>query len=179
MTERVISNYDLEYPPYSNYHAMAGPTEGTTSSSSVPVSQPSAPSNYHFGVLAIKSDSISKLKGQENYEEWAEEVSMVLEAIGALNIVCDGQVLDDEATEDEKFLYKAIHSNARLLLVQSVEKEIKPTIIKIRSCHDIWTYLSTAFYCDIAIDAIGQMKVVFSSIGDKFDPAQPIGTFIH
>ena len=103
---------------------------------------------------------------------------MVLEAIGALNIVCDGQELDDGASEDEKHYFKAIHSQARLLLVQSVEKEIKPSIIKIKSYSDIWTYLSTAFYRDTAIDAIGQMKTVFSSIGEKFDPSQAIGTFI-
>ena len=34
---------------------------------------------------------------------------MVLEAIGALNIICDGQELYDRASEDEKHYFKAIY----------------------------------------------------------------------
>src|SRR5258706_1290624 len=120
-----------------------GPTTSTGSSTGTTTA---TTPNYHFKVPTIQADDISKLKGQENYEEWAAEVSTVLKAIGALNIVCDGQELDDGASEDEKYYFKAIHSQARLLLVQSVEKDIKPSIIKTKSCYDIWTYLSTAFY---------------------------------
>ena len=178
MTERYISNYDIEYPPFSKNHDSTMPEGSKAPETTGSSTGLSATPNYYFKVPTIQADDISKLEGQENYEEWAAEVSMVLEAIGALNIVCDGQELDDGASEDEKHYFKAIHSQARLLLVQSVEKEIKPSIIKIKSCHDIWTYLSTAFYRDTAIDAIGQMKTVFSSIGEKFDPSQAIGTFI-
>ena len=77
--------------------------------------------------------------------------------IGAANIVCDNQQLGEGADDEEKHLYKAIHSQARLLLlVQLVEKDIKPTIIKIKTCYEIWTHLRTAYCRDTAIDAIGR-----------------------
>ena len=87
MTERYISNYNIEYPPFSNTMPEGSKVpETTTTGSSTTATTP----NYHFKVPTIQADDISKLRGQENYEEWVAEVSIVLEAIGALNIVCDG-----------------------------------------------------------------------------------------
>ena len=52
------------------------------------------------------------------------------------------------------------------------------TIIKHPTCHEIWNYLRAAHYRDSAIDAVAQMKTVFSTVGEKFDITQPIGNFI-
>ena len=55
-------------------------------------------------------DSLTKLKGQENYEEWSAHIGMMIEAIGAHRIVCEGQTLDKKADNEEKSLYMVIHS---------------------------------------------------------------------
>ena len=64
------------------------------------------------------------------------------------------------------------------MIVSSVEREIISTIIKLPTCDEIWNYLKVAHYRDTAIDAVGQMKTVFSTVGEKFDITQPIGNFI-
>ena len=73
MTERYILNHDIEYPPFSNIIPEGSKAPETTRSSTTATTP-----NYHFKVPTIQADDISKLKGQENYEEWAAEVSMVL-----------------------------------------------------------------------------------------------------
>ena len=103
---------------------------------------------------------------------------MMIEAIGAHKIVCKGQTLEEKADDEEKSLYRVIHSQAKVLIVSSVEREIISTIIKLPTYHEIWTYLKIAHYCNTAIDAVGQMKTVFSTVGEKFDITQPIGNFI-
>ena len=90
-----------------------------------------------YKVPSLTTDTVTKLKGQENYEEWSAHIGMMIEAIGAHGIVCDGQTLDEKADDEEKSLYRVIHSQAKVLIVSSVEKEIISTIIKLPTCHEI------------------------------------------
>ena len=122
-----------------------------------------------YKVPSLPTDSVTKLKGQENCEEWSAHIGMMIEAIGAYGIVCEDQTLDEKADDEEKSLYRVIHSQAKVLIVSLVGREIISTIIKLPTCHEIWTYLKAAYYRDIAIDAVGQMKTVFSIVGEKFD----------
>ena len=94
---------------------------------------------------------------------------MMIEVISAHGIVCEGQALDEKADDEEKSLYRVIHSQAKVLIVNSVEREIILTIIKLPTCHEIWNYLRAAHYHNTAIDAVGQMKTVFSTVGEKFN----------
>src|SRR5258705_8893519 len=103
---------------------------------------------------------------------------MMLDVYGATLIVCKGQTLDENADAEEQQMYRAVHAQARLLIVNSTEKEIQLTIIKKRSCYEIWNHLKAAYYRDTPIDAIGQMRTVFSTVGDNYDATQPIGDFI-
>ena len=66
------------------------------------------PSSYK--VPSLPTDSITKLKGQENYEEWYTYVVMMIKAISTYGIVCEGQTLDKKADDKEKSLYRVIHS---------------------------------------------------------------------
>ena len=50
-----------------------------------------------YKVLSLPTDSVTKLKGQENYEEWSAHIGMMIEAISAYGIVCEGQTLDEKA----------------------------------------------------------------------------------
>ena len=106
-------------------------------------------------VPSLPTDLVTKLKGQKNYEEWSAHISMMLEAIGAHGIVCEGQTLDEKADDEEKSRYRVIHSQAKVLIVNSVERAIISTIIKLPTCHEIWNYLKVAYYHDTAIDAVG------------------------
>ena len=160
---------------------MSGETSSTSlskKSKKAPISTFKSlfPSGYK--IPSLPTDVVTKLKGQENYEEWAAHIQMMLEAIGAYGIVCEGQTLDAKSDEEEKQLFRVIHSQAKLLIVNTVEREIIPTIIKITTCYEIWNHLKAAYYRDTAIDAVGQMRTVFSTVGEKYDPSQPIGTFI-
>ena len=108
-----------------------------------------------YKVPSLPTDSITKLKGQKNYKEWSAHVGMMIEAIGAHGIVCKGQTLDKKADDEEKSLYRVIHSQVKVLIVNSVEREIISTIIKLPTCHEIWNYLKAAHYRDTAIDTVG------------------------
>ena len=63
-----------------------------------------------YKVPSLPTDTVTKLKGQENYEERSAHISMMIEAIGAYGIVCEGQTLDEKADDEEKSLYRVIHS---------------------------------------------------------------------
>ena len=131
-----------------------------------------------YKVPSLPTDSVTKLKGQENYEEWSAHIGVMIKAIGTHGIVCEGQILDEKADNEKKSLYRVIHSHAKVLIISSVEREIISTIVKLPTCHEIWNYLKAAYYRDTAIDAVGQMKTVFSTVGEKFDIIQPISNFI-
>ena len=64
-------------------------------------------------------------------------MGIMIKAIGAYGIVCEGQTLDEKANNEEKSLYRVIHSQAKLLIISLVEREIIPTIIKLPTCHEI------------------------------------------
>ena len=61
-----------------------------------------------YKVPSLPTDSITKLKGQENYEEWSAHIGIMIEAIGAHGIVCEGQTLDEKADDEAKSLYRVI-----------------------------------------------------------------------
>ena len=108
-----------------------------------------------YKVPSLLTDAVTKLKGQENYEEWSAHIGMMIEAIGAYGIVCGGQTLDEEFDDEEKQLYRVIYSQAKVMIVNSVEREIIMTIIKLPTCYEIWNHLKAAYYRNIAIDAVG------------------------
>ena len=60
-------------------------------------------------ILSLSTEAVTKLKGQENYEEWSTYIGMMIEAISAQGIVCKGQTLDEKYNNNEKSLYGVIH----------------------------------------------------------------------
>ena len=46
------------------------------------------PSGYK--VPSLRTNAVTKLKGQKNYEEWSAHIDMMIEAIGAYGIVYKG-----------------------------------------------------------------------------------------
>ena len=90
-----------------------------------------------YKVPSLLTDVIIKLKGQVNYEEWSAHIGLMIEAIGAHRIVYEGQTLDKKADDEEKLLYRVIYSQAKLLIINLVKREIISTIIKLPTCHEI------------------------------------------
>ena len=91
-------------------------TTGTASKTDKAKNTTPTTSTFKFLFLAgykvplLPIDSVTKLKGQENYKEWSAYIGMMIEAIGAYGIVCKGQTLDEKADDKEKSLYRVIHS---------------------------------------------------------------------
>ena len=84
------------------------PDKGKNTSPATSTFKSLFPSGYK--VLSLPTDNVTKLKGQENCKEWSAHIGMMIEAIGAHGIVCEGQTLDKTANDEEKSLYKVIHS---------------------------------------------------------------------
>jgi hypothetical protein len=74
----------------------------------------------HLGLRLppVKLDNIEILTGHENYEDWAEQVTVVLDALQLSEIVIEGKTTADDATT------KALKSHALLLLIQVISKPI-------------------------------------------------------
>jgi hypothetical protein len=82
----------------------------------------------------VKLDNIDRiLTGHENYEDWAEQVTVVLDALQLSEIVIEGKPTADDATT------KALKSHALLLLIQVISKPIIKLVAKKRDPHLIWT----------------------------------------
>ena len=42
-----------------------------------------------YKILLLPVDMVTKLKGQENYEDWAPHVEIMFDVFGAFTIVCE------------------------------------------------------------------------------------------
>ena len=64
----------------------------------------------YYKVSSLPTGVVTKLKGQENYEERSAYISIMIEAIGAYRNVCKNQTLDEKSDDKEKSLYRVIYS---------------------------------------------------------------------
>jgi hypothetical protein len=54
---------------------------------------------------SVKTDSVTKLTGSENYQTWATQVEYLLISIDAEDIVLEGLTLPDDATVEEERIF--------------------------------------------------------------------------
>jgi hypothetical protein len=127
----------------------------------------------HLGLRLppVKLDNIEILTGHENYEDWAEQVTVVLDALQLSEIVIEGKTTTDDATT------KALKSHALLLLIQVISKPIIKLVAKKRDPHSIWAYLKENYHRDTAFSFVQQI-MNFTSLPSTYDPSEPLGTFI-
>jgi ribosomal protein L37AE/L43A len=127
----------------------------------------------------VKLNNIEVLTGHENYEDWADQVTVVLDAMQLSEIVIEGKDLADDADEDDKALLKTLRSQALLVLIQLLSKPIIKIVAKKRDPHAIWKYLRATYRHDTAFSFVQQI-MTFTSLPSAYDPSEPqaIGQFI-
>ena len=123
---------------------------------------------------SVKLDNIKVHKGQENYETWASQVSLVFYVIGAKSLILDNLVpanMSDDRAE-------SLRHQALLVFIQLVSGPIMGQIAHFTQPHEIWAYLRESYYPESYYSFVHQMDVVFS-LKQSLDASKPIATFIH
>jgi transposase InsO family protein len=128
--------------------------------------------NKDMRIPTVKLDNIEILTGHENYDDWADQVTIVLDAMQLSEIVIEGKDLPDSADEDEKPVLKTLRSQALLVLIQLLSKPIMKIVAKKRDPHAIWKYLRETYRRDTAFSFVQQI-MTFTSLPSSYDPSEP------
>jgi len=94
-----------------------------------------------FKPAPVKLDDLELLEGQNNYEDWASQMSMRFKPMGVYDIVVNGVHPVPDATIEEHEAYEAVSNHAMLVLIQVISKPILKKISKLSAPHEIWEYL--------------------------------------
>lgn len=126
-------------------------------------------------------ENIEPLTGKGNYEDWADVVTTIMQCMGCKEIVVDGAVLPDGATQDERDDYDYISNQALLVLLQLISKPILIAVVrKVRAqgqgVHSIWRYLKDQYAPSLRFAYIRQLRTVFG-LSSSYDPSRPISEF--
>ena len=89
----------------------------------------------------IKLDNIKPLTGSDNYEAWSSQLSLILFAIGAKDLVVSG-VKPDGMTNDRKVQLPF------LIIIQLVSEPILAQISNLSDAHEMWVYLRENYFSD-------------------------------
>ena len=110
-----------------------------------------------FRPAAVKLDNIDVLTGQDNYEDWSSQMSMVFDAMSVYDIVVNGEEPPPNASPSELEGYNALMKHAQLVFIQVISKPILKKVSKFRSPHLIWKYLKETYYRDTAFSFVHQL----------------------
>ena len=126
-------------------------------------------------------ENIEPLTGKDNYEDWADVVTTIMQCMGCKEIVIDGAVLPDGATADERDGYDFISNQALLMLLQVISKPILKTVVRrIRvgkeGPHSIWKYLKDQYAPSLRFAYICQLRTVFG-LSSSYDSSRPMFEF--
>ena len=94
----------------------------------------------------MKIDKITTLTGKENYQSWADQLTMIFKAVGLFKVVMNGAKPKNGDSHEEWDAYNEIVSKAILILVQVVSKPIIAIIGRIQDPQLIWIHLRTQYY---------------------------------
>ena len=86
------------------------------------------------------------LTGSDNYESWPSQLSLVLFAIGAKDLVISGVKpdSDDMTSECEHQLLQ----QALLIIIQLVSEPLLAQISNLSTAHEMWVYLRENYFSD-------------------------------
>jgi len=132
-----------------------------------------------FKPAAVKLDNIERLEGQNNYEDWASQMTMVFDAMGVYDIVIEGSEPDTCASSSspEHARYQALSKHALLILIQVISKSILKKVSKYRSPHGIWKYLKETYYRDTAFSFVHQVAGL-CLLSSKCEKGKPVSEFM-
>ena len=119
-------------------------------------------------------DNIAPLEGENNYEPWAQQLSMIFDAMGATEIVVDGYQPPIGASEAEKTFCA---QEVVLALVQVISRPILLQIGRQRSPHNIWVYLRETYYKDSPLSFVHEICAL-NNLHSTMDPSTSISKFI-
>jgi len=89
-----------------------------------------------FKPAPIKLDNLKLLEGQNNYEDWASQMSMAFKPMGVYDIVVNGVHPVPDATDEEHEACEALSNHAMLVLIQVISKPILKKISKLSTPHE-------------------------------------------
>ena len=149
-----------------------------------PLDTPDFESDYDDFLDSIKIskntfrlETIGLLIGHQNYDDWSSSMKFIFEAMDCRELIIDGMKPTASATKKAITNYRYLHNQARLILIQSVEKPILRIITKKNNGHEIWTYLKESYYRDSHFSFTSQI-LNLALLSYAYDPAKPIKTFI-
>jgi len=105
----------------------------------------------------VKLDNLERLEGQNNYEDWASQMSMAFKPMGVYDIVVNGVHPAPGATDEEHEAFKALSNHAMLVLIQVISKPILKKISMLSTPHEIWKALKETFSRDNAFSFVHQV----------------------
>jgi hypothetical protein len=95
---------------------------------------------------SVKTDSVTKLTGSENYQTWEIQVEYLLISIDAEDIVLEGLTLPDDATAEEERIFRKTTKNALTILVQTLSTDVLASCTRRLTPHEIWVHLRSLYY---------------------------------
>lgn len=100
-----------------------------------PAAMPNAPAQNHvpleYKTRKANLESIDKLEGLKDYDDWSHQVAMLLSALRLDTIVINGVTRSPSATAVEKEIYQTMVCDALYLLTLVVSKPIMRKISRI------------------------------------------------
>ena len=104
----------------------------------------------------VKLDNIKPLTGIDNYEVWSSQVSLVLFAIGAKDLVVHGTTPIELSPER----VTALLQQALLIIIQLVSEPILAQIASLNTAHAMWVYLRENYFSDTSNSPTDSPSVV-------------------
>jgi hypothetical protein len=110
---------------------------------------------------SVKTDSVTKLTGSENYQTWETQVEYLLISIDAEDIVLEDLTLPDDATAEEERIFRTTTKNALTILVQTLSTDVLASCPHRLTRHEIWVHLRSLYYQENAFTFHAQLcKVI-------------------
>jgi hypothetical protein len=95
---------------------------------------------------SIRTDSITKHTGADNYQTWETQIEYLLISIDAGEIVLENLQPPSDTTAKELRLYQKIVKNALAILIQTLAPKILAACRHRLSPHELWTHIRSLYY---------------------------------
>ena len=125
---------------------------------------------------SVKTDTIPKLKGQDDYRVWSAHMKILLKTLGAWEIVELGAKPATTAS-DQKASYETLYNKSAALLVGVVSDELRAQIVVLEDPHLMWTHLREQYHRDNAYSFVSQLRA-FTALSNSYNPSVSMSDFI-
>jgi hypothetical protein len=119
----------------------------------------------------FKLDNVEVLKLSDGYKLWSQKMSVIFKAMGLYKIVVSGIDSSPLASTEELITFQLAQRQGFLVIIQIVSNKIFGDIAKLKTPHDKWIYLWTAYRCNSTISYVFALRS-FMCIEQGISPAQ-------